>query len=90
MAGMRLVRCLVYAGLVGLGLLAFFLSALFTRGTGRDDAGGSLPTIGLILLAAGAVGALYEWAFWQRARRLRARAARADRPATQRAYEEMR
>ena len=72
-ARMRILRCAIYAVLVGLGLLAFFLNALSQRMAGQDNAGGRLTTYGLVLLALGGIGALYEWAFWQRARKLAAR-----------------
>lgn len=72
---MRAVRIIVYCVVASIGMVALFLAALSTRMTGREDSDGHLPTIGWTLLALAATAGLYEWAFWQRARRKRRRAA---------------
>lgn len=70
---MRMLRCLIYAALFGLGVLTLFAGELARRMTGRQDSAGALPVIGLLLLAVAGIAAFYEYAFWQRARVMRAR-----------------
>jgi hypothetical protein len=70
---MRKFRIATYVILLLLGLLFVFFNALATRMNGREDAGGGSLGWALLFLGLAGTGALYEWAFWKRALRLRER-----------------